>query len=382
MRIQVFLIKSFVLSVALICCLAACQKSSDRREEIIPRVKVYTVNSQATGQKRRISGKVNATDKSTLSFGVSGKIIEVLVKKGDTVTQGQLLAKLDEKPFQLIINEARAKLSSNRAELVKAQAAYDRTSRLFKEDAASKKDFDTIIASLAKAKGTVESSKSTLQQFELDFQRTSLIAPFAGKVVDVPIDSFQEIAANGEVIVLQSNDALEIEVRVPETLIREIEYGQVVEVTFPTIKEVSASGVVTSIGAETESGNAFPVVVSLSTNPGDVRPGMTASVTFNFRSYLDDRTAYLIPLSAIAIEAGLAASENTTSTKIKSKNEAPVYVYRSDLKIIELRNLIVGDLQGNEIEVYEGLEPGDQVVSAGVAFLRDGMRAEIWKPRG
>ena len=129
------------------------------------------------------------------------------------------------------------------------------------------------------------------------------------------------------------------------------------------------------------AGNAFPVTVRLTETESDLRPGMTASVTFNFRAYLGERVAYLIPLSAIAIEAGLRASGKPPPTSVSSRNEAPVFVYDSAAGEVRLRQVVVGDLRGNEIEVYEGLQPGDQVVSAGVAFLRHRMAAQVWTPR-
>ena len=362
---------SFLWSMLLLLCLVGCNDSSEIQEETIPRVKVYTVGKQATGQARRLSGKVQAADKSTLSFGISGKVVEIIVKTGQTVVKGQLLAKLDEKPFQLTLQEVRANLNSARAELEKAKGAYNRTATLFKEEAASQKDFDSATALLATANGKLEAAKSALDQAELDFQRTKLTAPYSGKVVDVPIDAFQEIAASGEAVILQSDEALEIDVRVPETLIREVDYGKVVQASFPTIKDLVVPGVVTSVGAETEAGNAFPVTITLSDSTSDLRPGMTASVTFNFRSYLEGRSAFLIPLSAIAIEAGLTSAGSSKSQKDETKNEAPVYVFNSEKKVVELRKLLVGDLRGNEIEVFEGLKSGDQVVSAGIAFIRE-----------
>ena len=106
---------------------------------------------------------------------------------------------------------------------------------------------------------------------------------------------------------------------------------------------------------------------------------MTASVTFNFTAYLDGRTAYLVPLSALALEAALIA-EPSPDAETRG-TEAPLFVFDPDAEEVRYRMVLVGDLRGNEIEVFEGLEAGDQVVSAGVAFLRDGMTAIVWEPR-
>ena len=66
---------------------------------------------------------------------------------------------------------------------------------MVKERASSQKDLDAATAALATANGDLKAAQGTLDQAELDLKRTRLTAPFAGQVVDVPIDPFQEIAA-------------------------------------------------------------------------------------------------------------------------------------------------------------------------------------------
>jgi RND family efflux transporter MFP subunit len=331
---------------------------------------VFVVGKQATGQSRRISGKVDAAERSTLSFGVNGRVLEIIAVKGQTISKGQLLARLDDEPFRLKLADARTRLNTARATLVEANAMFDRIDNLVKRRAATQKDLDAATRKLATADGDVRSAQSALAQAELDLARTRLTAPFAGQVVDVPVDPFQEVAASEAVVALQVAGALEVNVLVPETLIRDVDYGQAVQVTFPTLSGVKVPGLVTKIGAEAEAGNAFAVTVILQESDTDLRSGMTASVTFNFNAYLGERTAFLIPLSAIAIEAGLRSSRESSAETESSGNRAPVFVFDPASGKIQLQELVVGDLRGNEIEVYEGLQPGDQVVSAGVAFLR------------
>ncbi len=207
-----------------------------------------------------------------------------------------------------------------------------------------------------------------------------MLAPFPGQVVSVSIDPFQEVSGNSEAVLLQSSGALDVGVLVPETMIRDIDYGQAVQVTFPTLPDTSVQGVVHSIGADTAAGNAFAVKIRLTPTEADLRAGMTASATFNFTAHLDGRRAYLIPLSAMAIDAALARPE-AAAPEDASDKRAPLFVYDPADKKLHFRMVSIGDLRGNEIEVFDGLEPGDQVVSAGTAFLRDGMAARVWTPR-
>ena len=116
---------------------------------------------------------------------------------------------------------------------------------------------------------------------------------------------------------------------------------------------------VSLIGAQAGRGNSFPVEIQLPNSGADLRPGMSASVTFNFDAYLAGRRAYLIPLSAIAIDVGLLAGGNAEDA------EVPVFVFDEETGRLRVQKVRLGGLRGNQLEVFEGLEPGDKVISAG-----------------
>lgn len=355
--------------------LGSCAEEVPEVVEFTPSVKVYEVGKQATGQSRKLSGKILAADRSQLSFGVGGKVAEIIALQGQTVTKGQLLARLDDASLKIQVEEARAALSNARAQLLEAQTVFNRTTTLVQKRAASQKELDSATATLASAESSMSSAQGSLDQAELDLSFAQLTAPFDGQVVEVPIQAFQEISPSEIAVVIQSEGALEIEVRVPETLIREVDFGQVVQVTFPTFEGVVESGTVIEIGAEAEVGSAFRVAVRLAENPDGLLPGMTASVTFNYNDYLNGKQAFLIPLAAIALDAAV------TSATTDEDKSAPVFVFDKASGTINLRQVTFGDFRGNEAEVYSGLQPGDLIVSAGVPFMRDGMQATIWSPR-
>ena len=219
-----------------------------------------------------------------------------------------------------------------------------------------------------------------LSQAKIDYARTKLTAPFSGKIERTYVDSFQEVKTGESIFSIQSDDTLEVNIRVPETLIRYVDYNQVVKVTFPSLPKVTASGWVATVAAEAVEGNAFPVTINLVDNNADIRPGMTANVMFNFDAYLEGRTAYLIPLSAIAIDAGLLDENKYGQDETTEQSEVPVFILNTESGQINQKKIRVGGLRGNELEVFDGLEPGDLVVTAGVTFCRDGMKAKIWNP--
>lgn len=346
--------------------------------EETPRVKFFVVGEQATGQSRRISGKLVAANTSPLSFAVGGTVEQVLVTRGDLVREGQVLARLDAEPLRLAVEQARAQLNIARANAADTKQIYDRTVSLFEKRVISQSEVDTVTANHAAALASVRSVESDLDGKELDHSRAELAAPFSGTIASRSIDPFQETSSGQEAFVLQTAEAIEVDVRVPETLIRDVDYGQVVQVTFPTIAGVAVSGIVNQIASRAESGNSFPVRVRLSPSDADLRPGMTASVTFNFDQYLDGRTVYLVPLASIAIEYGLIRRSREAGDATP-RQTVPMFVV-DDNNRLRVKDVVVGDLRGNLLEVFEGLEAGDKLVSAGVAFLREGMTVELWTP--
>jgi len=354
--------------------LTACSEEPAPKVEVTPRVKYFVVGEQASGQSRRISGKVVAADTSPLSFSVSGTVEEVLVSRGDKVIQGQILARIDSEPIRLAVEQARAQLNIARAKVAEAKQNYERVLNVFNKGAGSKAAVEKATAERSEARGQLRAAQSDLDVKKRDLNRTKLLAPFAGTIAERTIEPFQEVSIGNEAFILQSTDALKVEVLVPETLIRDVDYGQVVQISFPTLADADISGVVNQIGSRAEAGNAFPVKVQLSSTDIDLRPGMTASVTFNFDKYLDGRTAYLIPISALAIEVGLL---KVARGKERVQNNAPVFVI-DDNNTLQARNVVIGDLRGNKLEVFEGLEEGEKVVSAGVALLRENMTVDLW----
>ena len=358
---------------------SGCAEEEKELAPSIPRVKYFEVSDQATGQSRQLSGKVVAAESSPLSFRVKGTVSEVLVRQGDSVNEGQILAKLDTRELQLSVQQARASVNIARAKVSEANQSFQRAKRLFEQDAGSQAEVEKATGALAAARGDLVSAQSTLEQANRDLASAALVAPFSGTIASRSVEPFAEISAGAEVFILESEGAVEVEVSVPEVLIKNLDHGQTVRITFPTSPGTEISGTVNEIGSRTVAGNAFPVTIQTSANDLDLRAGMTASVLFNFADYLDEASAFLIPLSSLAIEAGMfrtyqAGQDVQSQTQSK---RAPVFIV-NDENELELRDLTVGSLRGNELEVFDGLEAGEKVVSAGVAFLRPGMKVKLW----
>ncbi len=342
-----------------------------------PVVKLETVSERATGQVRSISGVVEASDRSALSFQVGGRVTEVNVSVGETVVAGQVLALLDRTNYQIALDSARSQLSSARAKRSEAKEDLDRKLALIDKGFVTQAAVDSSRAAYDAAVASVSVSTSDVERAQKDVERTVLSAPFAGVIASKEIDPFVEVSAGTTLFEIQSDGNLEVRVLVPETIIREVDYGQPVSVSFPTLKGEVFGGAVSEIASRAEAGNAFAVKITLvELGDADVRTGMSAKVTFNFQSYLDGREAFLIPLTAISIKDADLGQQNGPRN---GGSEAPVFVFDPEKEAVFERFVSLGDIRGNDIEIFSGLEEGEQIVTAGVAFLYDGMAARPWQ---
>ncbi len=198
-----------------------------------------------------------------------------------------------------------------------------------------------------------------------------MIAPRDGIVTKLLAKQFEEVSSGQAVYEVGRQDALEIVVLVPEQLIPEIRYGQPVTATLPGLQDTVVKGRIIEIGATAEAGNAFRVRARLDSPTPGARSGMTATVTLPVASTkMGDDPVFSVPLSAIRFD--------TTETGPVVGQRATVFVYDGSREIVDRREVPVVGMAGNRVFVSDGLKPGDRIVTAGVAFLRDGQKARLW----
>lgn len=368
--------------LAVLVALGACSEATPPAPELVRSVKTIVVDEPAGAQRRQIAGVLAATREADLSFAVRGTVQEVLVDQGMSVGAGQVLARLDARTYELALSAAQARLASARATLEERRLNFERQQTLVANKLIARAAFDRASADLDTARAQVTAGESEVDRARRDIERTALVAPFAGLVAARDVDPFQEVSEGEVVLTLQGGSGILAEVLVPESLIREVAYGDPVRVRFPTLPDVDLPGTVTEIGSRTDAGNAFPVRVRIdSANaPADIdlRPGLSARVVFELARH-DAGRAVLIPLSAIAF--GQAEPEPAAATDASDgSRRAPVFVFDPATSTVRKVTVRPGDIRGNLVEIYEGLAPGDRVVVAGVAFLRDGMPVRLWTP--
>jgi len=351
--------------------LSACKEEASVTETPVKAVKTITISEGAGSNSRQISGVVKTSGESILSFRVGGRVASVDVKIGDAVKKGQVLAKLEQKEYELAVQSARAEVASAKANLVEKSGDLTRQKNLKKQDFVAQSAVDQAQAAYSAAKSSVDVADAALRSAQNDLSDTTLKAPFEGSIAKRSIEPFVEISAGKEVFELQNEEGYKVEVLMPETLLKDVKKDDAVSVTFPTLSNTTIKGKVSEIGAKAETGNAFPVKVELDENTEGLRSGMTAQVSFSFGEATEQKAVYIIPVTALDVRVSKEVGKTI-------EGQAPIYIVNNG--VAEKRMITIADIRGNELEITDGLNGGEVVIVAGVPFLTEGQKVKQWKP--
>ena len=347
--------------------LAGCEQENVQTvKEVVRPIAWVQVEAYNLAQVRRLSGVLQPVESADLSFEVNGKVQDVLVKLGDRVKKGDILARLDTESFKLNVNASKGQLQEAQAGLVDAQNKFSRQKQLYEKGWVAKASFDNAKASLDTAQSAVNVAKARLELSQKSQGDTILKAPYHGTITRRNIEPSQQITANQIAFQIEGEQGLELSITVPETIIDKVEKGQSFSVSFPAVTGLSMNAQVFEVGSQANRANTFPVVLQLEKQNDALRAGMTAEADFFFQG--QGRTGYKgvtvkVPVSAIA--AG------------KGKDEAYAFVFDKKASVVRKRSVQTENIFGNDVLISKGIRPGEIIATAGVVFLRDGQQVEL-----
>jgi RND family efflux transporter MFP subunit len=314
-------------------------------------VRVAPVSIIEEAHELRLPGTTRAVKRANLSFVVGGRLIERAVDLGDRVEQGALLARLDPQPFRNEVRSAEAALAEVRVRLEQLERDHRRLTRLHAGGVASERNLEEATTSEGRFRASFELADSRLREARRQLVEASLVAPFEGTVTRVHLEPGEFAQKGAAVLTLSGDDALEIEVEVPESVASTLLEGQEAKVHFPLAAIPVAPARLKSVSRGTEGpGRLFPIVAELHPAPGLIS-GMAGELIV--RTSSGSRLA--VPLASIIDPSG------------KRPYVFRVRDGRAESVPVEVRTLV-----GDRITVAAALEPGDSVVVEGHVVLLDG----------
>jgi len=342
----------------------ACAEPPPPPEPVVRPVRVVEVTASQGQETRTFSGIARAGTESTLSFRVAGTIERLPVEVGDRVRVGDLIGELDDIDYRLQVSEAEAALRQAEAQAQNAEADLRRVRGLFENDNASRDDLDAAVAAASSTRAQVEAVMRRLDLAQRQVLYTRLTAPVTGAIAEVRAEVNENVAAGQGIVLLTSGVQPEVEVSVPEGLITQIAEGDEVSVTFDALSGQVFDGVVTEVGVSASRlATTFPVSVQLGGRASAVRPGMAAEVTFTFAGP-QKAGRFTIPAEAVAEDRG-----GRYVFVVEPAGDGRATVRR--------RAVDVGGFAADGLEILQGLDDGDLVVTAGVHQIEDGREVRL-----
>jgi membrane fusion protein, multidrug efflux system len=346
--------------VGLAAAVAGCKGEAAMEEmEVVRPVKVAIVSTAPLGRTLTYSGVVRPRIESNMGFRVGGKIVERAVNVGDRVKVGQTIARLDHTDLELAQNSAGAAVASARTRRDVTRDNLERAKPLLVKQFISQASYDIRRNEFDTAAAALESAEAQLRQAANATSYATLKADKAGIVTGVMGEPGQVVNAGQPVVTVAEAGEIEIAVGVPEQDAGRLAVGQRAAITLWAGPDNSAEGRIREIAGQADAASrTYAVRVAVGNPPQAMRLGMTATVAIRING---EGAAITVPLTA------LTEAEGTPVVFVVDRAE----------KTVRRTPVTVAGTASEGIRVTGGLSPGDMVVTAGVQFLRDGMRVRL-----
>ncbi|MFK5985039.1 MAG: efflux RND transporter periplasmic adaptor subunit [Pseudomonadota bacterium] len=368
MKKQLFLALSVLFLLASSLAIIGCSKKQEIQQSIeIRPVKTVIIKSSDTERIRHFPARVDANKKAEIAFRVSGKVEGLLVKEGDEVKKGEVIARLDPTDFKITV-------SNKNALFTRAKKDYLRGKKLVKEGHISKMDFD-------KLESVYQSTQADFSLAKQQLAYTELKAPFDGIIARRYIQNFEEIQSRQSIVTLNDNEILELKFDLPENLIlsmqakvgvrsvdesrlkREIPITALFQSQQNQEYRLQFKEISTKADEKTQT---FSATYTMK-RPENIiiLPGMSATVKIDLSSVLaNQKAAFYLPVTAVVADVNLKAT---------------IWVVDEKTMQVQAQSVQVASMKGSQIQITQGLTEGQRVVIAGVPFLYKGLKVSLMK---
>ncbi len=362
----------FIVGLAMLA-LTGCGESDSRTGDIEPVVrglKSCLVDDSEQTTVRRYPSVLQPASTTGLSFEISGRLTQVTLNVGQRVTEGEVIAEIDPTSLEFQVENAKASLRQAEVALRNAEEDYRRKTQLLSEGVVTKAQVDQSETSLESSRADEIQARKQLENAEEDLSKTVLRAPFDGIISRVDVDSFTNVTAGSAVATIYSDTDFESSFTVSFDVVNRIAVGKSATVRLADDPSIVLAAHVSELGSRADTVSAFPVVVRLDETNALLKAGMAVEIALEFA--VPRGIGYTVPLAVLPMQGRLDVPDNPNTPA-----DVTIFVYDEDSGTVRSRPVTIGGLRDNQLIVIDGLEPGERVACAGVAYLRDGMQVNL-----
>ncbi|HEX9048598.1 MAG TPA: efflux RND transporter periplasmic adaptor subunit [Verrucomicrobiae bacterium] len=333
------------------------------------------------------TGTLNPVKSVQVGCQVSGRISDIFVDFNSEVKSGDLIARIDPRTYQALVESAQADLANATANLELQRVQERRAAELYTNHLVSASDYDTALATLHQAEASVKIKQASLDNARANLEYTKISSPVDGVVISRAVDVGQTVAAsfNTPTLFLIANDLtkMQIDAAVSEADVGGVIEKQQVDFTVDAYPLRTFHGSVTQVRNSPTTVNnvvTYDAVIGVTNSDYKLKPGMTANVSIIAAQrenalrlpnaalrFRPPDNAVVLTNELVALPEATAAAAGPGGGKRKgNRNVRTVYVLTGDLEhapALKPVQVKTGITDGISTEIVEGLKEDDKVVS-------------------
>lgn len=383
------------------------------------------------------SGKIYPEIEVKVSSDVSGEITDLLVKEGDSVKRGEVLARIYADIYGSMVDKAAASVSQSQAQLANTaaalnsykarldqnKAAYLRNKQLLAEKVISRSEYETAEATYLAAqadynaavqqinsnKFAVQSAQANLNEANKNLGRTTIAAPMGGIVSLLSVKKGERVVGTAqmtgtEMLRIADMNTMEVQVDVGENDIPRVKFGDTAIIEVDAYNSRDFKGIVTQIASSSKGAanattttassaeqvtsyivhirilpESYADLVDKSNRRFPFRPGMSASVNIQTRTV---NNVLAIPINAVTTRDSSAQAAKNKEKK-EGEEEQDITAAKAAVnevvfvlqpdKTVKMVTVKTGIQDDSNIQILSGLKEGDEVISAPYSAVSKGL---------
>lgn len=311
-------------------------------------VRVETINVAVFKRPVDVQGVVESDKNVLISSEVAGRVMEVMVKEGQKVSQGQTLARINGDITASSIQEVENALRL-------AETTYQKQKRLREQNVGTEMQ-------LLQAENQRDALKKQLETLRAQYSKYTITAPVSGTVDMIDINQGENVMPGLPIARVVNNSNLKVTAEVSERYVKAVKVGDSVMLKFPTL-DMTMGAKVSSVGQVINPANrTFSLVVNINSNTENLKPNLLSMVTIY--DYINPK--------AIAVPSNVVINDGTNNYVFVAEEKGGKAVARKKI-------VTVGIISEAMTEIKDGLNPGDRVITENYKTLVDGAEIKIIK---
>ena len=305
----------------------------------------------------RLSGVLEGKTDISFNAEVSGRVVELFKRLGDSVSQGETIGRIDNEDLEIQVTQAEAAVLAAEAGFLTAEVVYQSNVELYNDGSISTIEYHNSLSAFKNAQATLQGARATLENRRRALLNSHFNSPVSGVIVDLPIRVGQTITVGQKIAGIVDLQTLVVRTGVGESAIRSISRGQTASITHRSSDDVF-TGRVVGVGYKPLANVAtFPIEIEINNRDRRLLPGLVVNI--EILSYINRGVIYML-----------------LSNVLREFDTTFVYVVDAQ-NTVHRRDVVLGKQINENVIIESGLSEGDRLVIEGHDRIRDGARVVV-----